>query len=117
MTTYRLERVSAVDLSFDGELLAEATSDTGGDRWQEVRIYRTVSGQWVVERTGCSRVDGEVPRPRAQVCTSVEAVRRAVHFRQPGDPNREYITDVCYEALSAAALVDTRLDEALVEHV
>lgn len=118
MTTYRLERISAVDLQFDGDLLAEASTEaSGGDRWQEVRIYRTSSDQWVVERAGHSRIPGEVKRSRVWVCPSVADVRRAVLSKQQDNPDRLYITDVVYEALSAAVELDHRLDEALVEHV
>lgn len=118
MTTYRLERISAVDLKFDGELLGEASTEaSGGDRWQEVRVYRTSNDQWVVERAGCSRLPGEVKRSRVWVCPTVDAVHQAIQSRRQDNPDRHYITDVVYEAMAAAIEHDPRLDEAIIEHV
>lgn len=122
MTTYRLQRLADVDLEFDGEMLAEeSTHDpAAGDlqRWQEVRIYRTSSGRWVVERTGKSSHPGEVDRPTVDVCESPAAVRAAMTFEHhTRSGTRSYVTDVCYEALRAASTVDPRLNEALIERV
>lgn len=118
MTRYRLERVSAVDLVFDGELLAETTTEAAGaERWQEVRVYRTDSARWIIERTGQSRVEGEVTRTRASVCDTVDEVRRAITYRRPDNPERAYVTDVAYDAVLIASELDPRLSEALVEHV
>lgn len=128
MTTYRLERVSAVDLVFEGELLAEVTTDEGSaaniarsrdgeDRWQEVRVYRTDRDFWVVEHMGGSRVPGETARIRATACRSVDDVRRAITFTDRDDRTRRYVTDLSFEAVSLASQADPRLADVLVEHV
>ena len=123
MTTYRLERLAAVDLVFDGELLSEESShEPSGPksvRWQEVRVYLTDNGKWVVERTGKSLAPGEVDRPSVAVCTTPAEVRQAMTFRHQTDTGqrRSYVTDICYDALVAAAARDPRLDEALAERV
>lgn len=118
MTAYRLERVSDVDMVFDGELLAEASTQwPGAARWQVLRIYLTDSDMWVVERTGYSRVEGESTKNRAWLCPRLGDVLRACRSRNKDDPSRWYITDVAYEMLTAAAEIDPRLDEILVERV
>lgn len=117
MTTYHLERVSDVDLVFDGELLSETSTDEGGDRWTEVRVYRTVSDRWVVERTGQSRLEGEVPLVRATACDTPADVRRAITSTHRDNPSRYYVTDVAYEAVRLAAEADPRLTEAIEERV
>lgn len=44
-------------ISFNGVLLAESTSRTGGaPRWIEFRLYRTQAGSYVIERVGHSTV-------------------------------------------------------------
>lgn len=122
MTTFRLERLAGVDLVFDGEMLANETTfnqDVRGPQlWQEVRIYRTTSDRWVVERTGKSSHPGHTDRPSITVCSTPAEVREAMTFEHEhkGRP-RSYVTNICYDALSAAAEKDPRLDEALIEHV
>lgn len=123
MTTYRLERLADVDLVFDGELLSEeSTWDEHGDeyqRWQDVCVYRTDSDRWVVARIGKSNFPGETDRPTVTVCNSPGQVRNAMTFRHRNKDgsSRSYVTDVCYEALRAAAAKDPRLDEALTVRV
>jgi hypothetical protein len=119
MTTYRLQRLADVDLVFEGELLAdESTYERGIQRWQEVRIYRTDSDRWVVERTGKSIVPNEVDRPNVTVCDTPADVRAAMTFQHKHKgQDRSYVTDVCYGAMQSAAEKDHRLDEALVVRV
>lgn len=111
------------DLIFDGELLSEETTweaeGPNSERWQQVFVYRTDSGGWVVARVGKSSLPGETDRPTVRVCPTVQDVRDAVtmQHRNPDGSTRSYVTDVCYEALRAAAVVDPRLDDALIERV
>lgn len=113
-TTFRLPRPAAVDIAFEGELLADATSDEGQDRWQEIRVYSTTTDRWVVERVGRSRRRGEVDKPEAFVCDSPDTVRAALQSKEPG---RTYLTNLAYDALTDAADKDPRLAPALVETV
>lgn len=117
---FRLQRQAAVDLVFDGELLADESSDDGErDRWQEVRIYRTTTNRWVVERTGRSRVPGEVDLPQVTVCRTPDEVRQALTFSHTttDGQRRRYVTDIGYDALNQAADLDPELEDALVERV
>lgn len=114
-TTFQLARLAAVDLVFEGVLLAdETTHEPGKARWQEVRIYSTASGKWVVERMGRTTMPGEVDRPLVTVCDTADAVKAALESTHEG---RRYTTDVCYDALRAAVDADPRLNDAIVERI
>lgn len=44
-------------MTFEGQLIGEATTETPeAPRWTEIRIYKTVGGNYVVERVGVSLV-------------------------------------------------------------
>lgn len=114
-STFRLPRHSDVDLCFDGDLLADvSTHEPGKQRWQEVRVYRTVSDRWVVERVGRSTRRGEVDLSDVRVCDTPAAVRLAL---SDVDDGRRYLTIISEEALNLAADADPDLADALVERV
>lgn len=120
MTHYRLEQTGDVDIEFDGELLAEVSNyDTAGpDRWQIVLVYRTTTDKWIVQRRGMTSKPGEVNRSTVRVCSNTNQVRKAITFTDTRDgEKRSYITNVCYDAVSAAAERDPRLEDALVTRV
>lgn len=58
MTHYNLTHdPDSITYEFDGELLGEASSQRDDSiRWTEVRIYRAVSGKYIVHNLGCSDV-------------------------------------------------------------
>lgn len=121
--SFRLRRIGAVDLSFDGTLLGEATTRQRGDsRWLDLRIYRTSTGRYVIEEAGATTDD---PRPRAAV-TVVDGptgVRRALTKQgEPRDPARagetvEYLTNVALDALDEAADRDPAIAEVIVDTI
>lgn len=50
------------NLLFDGQIIGEITTQNRGgskDRWQEVRLWETRGGAWIVENVGCSTREGE----------------------------------------------------------
>lgn len=60
--------------SFEGELLASASSRRGDPRWTEMSLYRTVTGVYVLEKVGrsvvthvpgCTDIIGSIPRFQA----------------------------------------------------
>jgi hypothetical protein len=125
MTIFRLDRHADLPLIFDGELIADVSTQEDGKRrrrWQEVRVYRTpgaVTSRWVVELTGCSRVRDEVPLIWAVRCATPQAVRLALTTKdkRPGREGRTYMSDACYQALDEAAAADPELQGALAEYV
>lgn len=51
-------------LCFEGAKVASVSSEMPvKDRWSELTIYLTVSGQWILAGVGRSRIPGEVDRP------------------------------------------------------
>jgi hypothetical protein len=120
---YRLQRPGAVDLEFNGELLADESTqgDTRGgrqvdhSRWSEVRIYRLDSGEgWVTELIGKSARQGEVDRPRVTVCKTPEEVRTSLQ-RKPGV--LDYLINAAVDAMAEAAEKDPRLQVIITERL
>lgn len=68
--TYQV-RDGARLLSFEGELLGAVSSRRGDPRWTEMSLYRTLKGQYVLEKVGrsvmthvvgCPEILGDIPR-------------------------------------------------------
>ena len=83
MEEHVIRRSGERDLRFVGKLIAEAISsannarsDYSGStgRWTELRLYRTAGEQYVCERIGRTRWQGEHDRHTAVVCGSVVGV-------------------------------------------
>lgn len=124
MTRYRLRRTGAVDVEFDGELLANQTSHReGATRWMEVRIYRTTTGKYVVEEAGTKERDDDDGRSVVTVVTDPFEIRAALTKRGTAkDPARagqevEYLTNVALNALEEAGEKDPAIDAATVETI
>lgn len=113
MTLYRIERSGALDLEFDGELLADVSSrlDKKAPRWTEVRIFKTSTGRYVTEVLGLSEMRGERERREVHVVEDAAGVIKALH-RKSDDGNREYLTKTALDALDEAALKDPTLRPA-----
>jgi hypothetical protein len=120
---YRLTRPGAVDLEFEGELLADESTreDSRGDRvvdhsrWSEVRIYRLEDDKgWVTEMVGKSSRRGEVDRPRVTVCNTPEKVKISL-YRKPG--SMDYLINAAVDALAEAADKDPRLRAVTTERI
>lgn len=120
---YRLQRPGQVDLEFEGELLADESTqgDSRGarqvdhSRWSEVRIYRLDSGEgWVTELMGKSSRKGEVDRPRVTVCKTPGEVKTSL-YRKPGV--MDYLINAAVDALDEAAEKDPRLKTITTERL
>lgn len=81
-------RDGARTLTFDGEFLAQSTSQRRGrDRWVEFKLYRTHSGKYVLSRVGQSLVY------HGPICPTLD--------RSDGlEPNRPQINGVPCEVCS-----------------
>jgi hypothetical protein len=105
MTHYRVERSGALDLEFEGTLLADVSSRLDGQqRWTEVRIYKTSTNRYVTEMLGMSEVRGERERREVHVVDDRDGLIAALHRK--GEGGRSYLTKTALDALDAAALHD-----------
>ena len=102
MTHYRLRREGNVDVAFDGEIIVDVNSKDEPDqeRWNEIRIYSTTKGNYVVENTGKSVIIGEGDRTKVYVCANHEQIVKALQ-RGPNKFGEYYLTNVALMALDA----------------
>lgn len=106
MRHYRIERTNDIPLEFDGEVLADLTSehDTPGQRrWTEHRIYRTSTDVYVVETVGRSINDGEIDRRNAVVLGDPKDIPAAL--KAP----RTYLTLLARDTLDQANFRDPKV--------
>lgn len=116
MNHFRLQRHGDLWLEFEGELLADATSDDGEKlRWQHLRLYRTDKGVYVLERLGESRVDGDITMRYVDELTGAGAVRHRLERKR--DDGSKYLTIVALDMLDQAARVDDAFKEATAERI
>lgn len=100
---------------FEGELLGAASSEDfaksqGRQRWHEVRVYRTIDGQYVVEKVGRSEIPGETDRSTVHHSNTA---RGAIECLQTIDADGVvYMTYVARNAVKQAALTDAEVREA-----
>ena len=76
-TTFVLDRDCGPKYEFDGELIAEASSqhESGSTgRWTELRLYRTVGGKYICERRALTCWENETDSHEAEVALTAEAV-------------------------------------------
>lgn len=117
MKPYTLERVSNIDLKFNGEVLADASSYEEGDEvWQEIRIYKTDTDKFVVENVRRSNRAATPEVHNAVACPTPSDVRSAL---QRQDPVRKhfYFTNLAFDALSEAVENEPALAEAMEERI
>lgn len=74
----RISRGNGSDLSFDGRLVAEVSSDPSQvtDRWTELRLYETEKGKFVPQSVGRSALPGEGDISNCAVCENLEEVAK-----------------------------------------
>lgn len=109
---YRIERSGALDLEFDGEIIADVSSRLERQpRWTEVRIYKTSTGKFVTEVLGLSDYAGERERREVHVVADAEGVIQALH-RRSEDGTRSYLTKTALDALDEAATKEPSLRPA-----
>lgn len=110
MSEFRLQRHGAVDLIFDGVLIADVSSDDGlRERWEVIHIFRTATGKYVVERLGETRIAGEVTMRHVHVLDDVAGVRE--RLTRHNQQQRPYLTTLALEALDQAEKNDTAFGE------
>lgn len=93
MPEYRINRPTGLSLEFSGELLADVSSwkDEDQPRWHEIRIFRTDTGRYVVERVGRSVVVAEANIiDTAAAFAAADEVVAALHTSSEG---RRYLTN------------------------
>lgn len=87
MTEYKLQRDGDSPVAFAGELLNEADSQghqgPTENRWYQVRIYRTMSGKFVVEIGFRTHWQGESDRNWVEICDTPAEVRRILTAFDP----------------------------------
>ncbi|WP_090284531.1 hypothetical protein [Nitrosomonas mobilis] len=71
---FTVERDNKRPLAFKGELLASARSCITYGRWQELRLYRTIGGQYICQRSCLTQWESEPDSREAEVCRSVSEV-------------------------------------------
>lgn len=113
---YRLERTGAVDLEFEGRVIANVTSrlDESAPRWTEIVVYRTTGGKYVVEVIGMSTYRGEKERRDVKIADSPEGLVEALHRQGSNGP---YLTRTALDALDAAAENDPRVKPVITERL
>ena len=141
METWTLKRDGDRSLTFEGVMLASASSRRGSaSRWFEVSLYRTAAGSYVVAGVGRSDVDGETDRHWVEVVDRpadvVEALKRdemqcascggdwfrAGRCGDCGSTERKpsgqrYLTNTARDALNEAAESDDGVREAFLQRV
>lgn len=111
MQEFRIERQTDIPLIFDGDLLADMSSqEDGQDRWQEIRIYRTASGKYVTEVVGMSVLATDRIFRTVKIADTANDVREAL-FRHRGE--RRYLNDLSLEALEEAAEMDPNIADLM----
>ena len=103
-------------VTFEAERLADATSfdpeqrieGVSGNRWTELRLYRTPDGTYLVAGTGCSTVEGESDRHWLNVQRRARDVVKAL-TRRDRRSGRQYLTDVALDLLDMAGEEDPEI--------
>jgi hypothetical protein len=113
---YRLRRTGNVDLVFVGTLLAEQdTRDTPDQaRWAELRVWRTDSGKYVVQRLGRSTLPGEVDKITTRIVNTPAEVAPAMRSKQGG---KVFMSNLALDVLAEAAGNDSALRGTDVERI
>jgi hypothetical protein len=118
MTQHKVPRNNDVDLVFDGELLADVTSEeTGKKHWTEIRIYRTESGKFVTEMIGVTTVEGQYDRVNVNWYENPADVRKGLLRPRDGQTGEFYLTVLAEEAIQQAAKRYPELSAALEERI
>lgn len=111
---FKLERQTDIPLSFEGELLADETSRDQPDQpqWQEIRIYRTVTGKYVTEMVGETVIPGQRVFRTVNVYDDAADVRQGLYRMKNG---RKFLNDLAQDALRIAGDRDPGIRDSLIE--
>lgn len=116
MEPFRIERTGALDLEFEGELLADVSSRLdNAPRWTEVRIYRTSTGRYVTEQIGLSVYASEKERRDVRVVESPDDLPKALE--RVSNDGRSYLTKTVLDALDEAAERDPAIRGVTTERI
>ena len=106
-------RTGLAHLTFHGEKLASVVGARQGgqerDRWHEIAVWRTTSGQLVVGITYRTRWQGELSHDAAVVCATALDVVRSLHDYDPVAHVVGYPPDAVHAGRQARLLADLRL--------
>lgn len=77
-----LERTGKANLTFKGKELVTTTSNPDGakQRWTEMKVFKTVSGKYVTQILGFSRVKGEVTRSTVNIADTPSEMQDILGF-------------------------------------
>jgi hypothetical protein len=113
-TSFTLARQNDVPLEFEGELLAEVTSERqGSTRWTELKLYRSNTKKYVIETIGMSKVPGDDIRRNGRVADNAHDIKRALRRRDAV----AYLTHMALDLLSIAAQKDEAIAASLNERI
>ena len=98
-------------LVFDGTLLGSSSSKSSSkSRWNEIRIFKTTGGSYIVAGIGRTEVPGEVDRCWAHIAEDAEGVVELLYIVD-ADSIR-YMTNTARAAIEQAAAVDDKIRKA-----
>jgi len=120
---HRIHRPNHVDLLFTGTLLSEVSSEfdapprgeTTRMRWQTVRLFRSVTGRYIIEEIGHSKFPHE--KPFVKVCDLDTPADVRKFFVRVNKHQQSYLTDLAVQILEEAAENDPDMVSALTESV
>ena len=112
MEKIRIHRGNMKDLVFTGEEIASASNKwiNGQDqsRWEDLTLYRTTGGKYVLQREYCTQWQGESGSDDAEIFDNVAELNE--HFRAG-------ISNIEYELIQEGKKTCPELDEILVDEL
>lgn len=77
-----LERTGKADISFKGKELANSTSNPDGvkQRWTEMKVFKTISGKYITQVLGLSKIKGEVTRSTVNIADTPDDIPNILGF-------------------------------------
>lgn len=112
---FSLPRFKLPSVEFEGELLAEvSTEEPGEPRWTECAIYKTKGGQYVTQMTGRTEVEGEHDILNVRIYRNPAMVRQGF-MRTDREEGHRYMTDAGFEVLEIAHEKDPAIALGVLE--
>ena len=112
MKKYEVERTSQADIRFDGEMLAEVSSETlcwrpaDSNLWTELTLYKTKGGSYVAQKVKRTWWQGEREFNDAAVCKDAGEVLDFFQVEDWPDHQDASFPGLAKELLRRAAEVD-----------
>lgn len=116
--TFTVKRNGGVDLVFEGVCLVDLHSRMNDEQqfWTEIRIYRTLRGQYVAESVGKNGQGTTPDRRNVTVLDDPSGLAEALK-RRVKPPKTPYLTELAVEALEEAGKADHAIAATLVERI